>query len=160
MTFLVPYDATDLADAALERAADFGRLTDTAVEATTVLPEGDREFAADRGLLDPDEAYAYDLVVDRLRERVADVAPEATFRDVAVDRYAPTGTIANRLRSRAREDDVTLVFLGSENAGRYVASLSSVGQSVAASGAYDVYIVRHAEPTGLAGIDDGAARSR
>lgn len=143
MTFLVPYDATALADAALERAADFGRLTGTAVEAMTVVPRGDRQFATDRDLLAPDETYDYDLLVERLRERVDDGAPEASFRHVAIGRYAPSGTVANRLRSRARDDDVSVVFVGSENAGRYVSSLSSVGRAVAASTAHDVYVVRH-----------------
>jgi len=158
MTFLVPYDATDLADAALERAADFGRLTRTSVEAMTVVPRGDREFATERDLLAPDETYDYELLVDRLRERVDAVAPEATFCHVAVGRYAPTGTVANRLRSRAREDDVSVVFVGSENAGRYVASLSSVGQSVAASTAYDVYVVRHEGPTEAFDLDGRSGR--
>lgn len=158
MTFLVPYDATALADAALERAADLGRLTHTPVEAMTVIPRRDREFATDRDLLEPDETYDYDLLVERFRERVDATASAASFRHVAVGRYAPSGTVANRLRSRARDDDVSVVFVGSENAGRYVSSLSSVGRAVAASTAYDVYVVRQEGSTAAFDTGDHSER--
>lgn len=141
MTFLVPYDASDLADAALERAATLGGVTDTPVVAMTVIPRGDTTFAQERDLID-DAPADLETVVAALRDRVAAVAPDASFEYEAVGRYAPPGEIATRLKSRAREDDVAVVVVGSENAGRYVASLSSVGRSVAASTAYDVFIVR------------------
>jgi hypothetical protein len=42
-----------------------------------------------------------------------------------------------------RECDASLVFVGSDNAGRMVTSISSVGGSVAADTAYDVVVVRN-----------------
>ncbi len=151
MAFLVPYDATALADAALERARTLGEATDTPVVTTTVLPVGDEAFARERDLIDPDEAYDPEAVLASVRERVAAVAPGASFENETASRYAPAGEIATRLKSRAREDDVSVVFVGSENAGRYVASLSSVGRSVAASTSYDVHIVRSAEASPFGG---------
>jgi nucleotide-binding universal stress UspA family protein len=91
-------------------------------------------------------------VVSRLRERVADRSPSADFRYEVVDRYATPGTIANRLRKVARREEASMVFVGSENAGHIVTTLSSVASRVAADGAYDVVVVRHHRPREIAGL--------
>lgn len=82
-------------------------------------------------------------VVGTLRGRVEAVAPDAEFIHEVVDRFAARGTIASRIRRVARESDTDMVFVGSENAGRLVTSITSVGSSVAAAHAYDVVIVRN-----------------
>jgi hypothetical protein len=61
----------------------------------------------------------------------------------------PQRTVANRVRDVARSVDASIVFLGSENAGRLVTNLTSVGSSIAADSAYDVVIVRHPERSAL-----------
>ncbi len=43
-----------------------------------------------------------------------------------------------------------MVFIGSENAGHLVTSISSVGGSIASDDAYDVVIVRHRNPSKIA----------
>jgi nucleotide-binding universal stress UspA family protein len=87
---------------------------------------------------------------------VAAHAPSAEFRYEVVGRRATPGTIASRLREQARAADASMVFVGSENAGRLVSSLSSVGETVAADDAYDVVIVRHREPSKIQRIDEAS----
>ncbi|SFR33600.1 Nucleotide-binding universal stress protein, UspA family [Halogeometricum rufum] len=146
MALLVPFDGSELAAAALTRATQFGYAFDEDTLAVSVIPDGNVEYARERGWLDAGEAFDRETVVSRLHERVADRSPSADFQYEAVDRYATPGTIANRLRKVARREEASMVFVGSENAGHIVTTLSSVGSRVAADGAYDVVVVRHRQP--------------
>jgi nucleotide-binding universal stress UspA family protein len=150
MTFVVPFDNSELATAALERAVGFAELTGETVVAVTVIPRNNVSFARERGLLEADEAFDLETVLGRLRERVAAVDSSVGFDYRDVDRYAPSGTVANRLKAMARQHDASVVFVGSDNAGRFVASLGSVGRSVASGTAYDVYVVRSPSPPSIA----------
>ena len=145
MTFLVPFDGSALATAALDRAVQFGDVFDRPVVAVAVVPQGNAEYARDRGWIDADEPFDHETIVTRLREQVNEHASEATFRDERVPRTARPGSIARELRRVARAVGASMVFVGSDNAGRLVTSLSSVGGNVAADLTYDVVIVRHAE---------------
>ncbi|WP_158057809.1 universal stress protein [Halorussus halophilus] len=147
MTLVVPFDGSELAQAALVRAAEFGRAFDEDVLAVSVIPKGNAEYAQARGWLGPDEAFEMEAVVSALHERVTDLSPSSDFRHKVVDRYAPSGAISNHLRSVARDEDASMVFIGSENSGHMVTSLSSVGSGIAADDAYDVVIVRNRSPT-------------
>ena len=66
--------------------------------------------------------------------------------EAGVDGSATGGTVANTIRRVAREVDAGVGFLGSENAGRIVVPVSSVGGSVASDTTYDVHLVRRREP--------------
>lgn len=146
MTFVVPFDGSELAEAALVRAVEFGTVLEERVVAVSVIPERDSTYARERGWIDPDEPFEMRAVVERLHEQVADLAPSADFRHEVVSRYASAGTIAGRVRGVARELDASMVFVGSENAGRVVTAVSSVGGSVAADRDYDVVIIRNRSP--------------
>lgn len=143
MTLLVPFDGSPLAKAALGRAVQFGESLDEPVVAVSVVPQQNAVYARGKGWLDAGEPFDMDAVVARLRDRVAEQAPEATFRHEVVSRSAQSGTIARTLRRVARAVEAKIVFVGSENAGRLVTSLSSVGGNVASDPTYDVLIVRH-----------------
>jgi hypothetical protein len=56
----------------------------------------------------------------------------------------------------AREEDASMVFLGSENSGHLVSAVSSVGPSVAADEAYDVVIVRDRSPAKIAKLQNAS----
>src|SRR6056297_3997762 len=101
MALLVPFDGSELAAAALTRATQFGYAFDEDTLAVSVIPDGNVEYARERGWLDAGEAFDRETVVSRLHERVADRSPSADFQYEAVDRYATPGTIANRLRKVA-----------------------------------------------------------
>jgi nucleotide-binding universal stress UspA family protein len=156
MTFLVPFDGSDLAEAALVRATEFATVLGEDVLAVSVIPRGHVEYAVERGWLDADERYDLSRIVAALHEQVTDLCPSADFRHEVVGRYAPSGTIGTRLREAANEEGASMVFVGSENAGRLVASLSSVGSTVAAGDDYDVVIVRHRRPSGVDRVDDAS----
>ncbi|WP_136715763.1 universal stress protein [Halorientalis salina] len=145
MTFVVPFDGSDLAAAALARAGEFRAAFDRPVVAVSVIPKHNYEFAAERAGLDFEGVPDPETVASRLESQVHRIAPEAEFRYKIVGKYAPGGKVANELRRAARRLDATMVFVGSDNAGHLVNSLSSVGSSVAADTSYDVVIVRHAD---------------
>jgi nucleotide-binding universal stress UspA family protein len=145
VTLLVPFDGSALAEAALKRAETFGVVFDQPVVAVCIVPKENAGYARERGWLDPGEPFDVERITDRLRDKVADCCPTATFQYETVPRYAQTGTVAKRLRGIARDAGASMVFIGSENAGRLVTSLSSVGGTVAADSTYDVVIVRHTD---------------
>lgn len=146
MTFVVPFDGSDLAEAALGRAIEFAAVLDEPVVAVVVVPTENRAYARERGWIAEDEPFEPKTVVSRLREQVLEVDPEAAFDHVVVDEYATSGTIASRIRRFARGVDASMVFVGSENAGRVVSGIGSVGATVAGEPTYDVVIVRNPGP--------------
>lgn len=152
MTLVVPFDGSDLAEAALVRATEFGTVFEETVLAVSVIPNRNREYARERGWITGSEEFDLETIVSASHRQVTDLCPTADFQYKVVDRYAPPGTIANRLRKVAREEDASMVFIGSENAGRLVTGLSSVGGSVAADQSYDVVIVRDRSPSKIAKI--------
>jgi len=50
------------------------------------------------------------------------------------------------LRSLGEELDVSVIFIGTENAGRISTPVTSVGSPLSKDPQYDVHIVRHTEP--------------
>jgi len=160
MTLLVPFDGSDLAEAALVRATEFGTVFDEDVLAVSVVPKGNADYARDRGWIGPDEAFDRTAVVSSLHTQVTDLCPSADFRHVVVDRYAPSGTISKELRRVARREDASMVFIGSENAGHLVRSVSSVGERVASDDAYDVVVVRQRAPAKIAKLRDASPHRR
>ncbi len=147
MSFVVPFDGSPLAEAALARAVEFGRALDEDVTAVVVVPGGNATYARQKGWLDDDEAFDHETVLERVRDQAWDIAPEVDLDHLVVDRYAPPGTIANRLKQYVQAAEAAMVFIGSENAGRLVTSISSIGGRLASGDEYDVVIVRRRSPS-------------
>ncbi|QFU82998.1 universal stress protein [Natronorubrum aibiense] len=145
MTLLVPFDGSELARNALEKAATFGELLDEEVVALTVIPD-DAEYARERGWITDGEPFDPETIEAGMKTRAADVAPEATVRTERVNSDEPTSTsttnVVREIRRIAGEIDASVVFIGSENAGSVIAPQSSVGSPVANDQRYDVYVVR------------------
>ena len=80
MTLLVPFDGSPLAEAALSRAVRFSESLDEPLVAVSVIPQQNATYAREQGWLEADEPFEMDAVVAHLREQVAELAPEATFR--------------------------------------------------------------------------------
>ncbi|QLG26816.1 universal stress protein [Halorarum halophilum] len=158
MTFLVPFDGSELAEAALVRATRFGAVLEERVPAVSVVPRGNADYARERGWIGPDEPFDVTAVVSGLHERVTELCPSADFRHEVVDRYAPAGTISRRIRRVAVDEGASMVFVGSENAGRLVTSLGSVGGTLASAGDYDVVIVRNPTPARIARLHEETDR--
>ncbi|NHX37057.1 MULTISPECIES: universal stress protein [Halolamina] len=147
MTFVVPFDGSDLAESALVRATAFDAVFDEGVVAVTVVPNGNIEYARAAGWLEEDESFDLSTIVDRLADRVHELAPDARFRYETVGQYASAGTITKHVRQIARDEDASMVVIGSENAGHLTVSISSIGGGIAADDAYDVLIVRSQQPS-------------
>ncbi|WP_115863442.1 universal stress protein [Halorussus litoreus] len=154
MTILVPFDGSELSESALVRATALGDVFGEQVLALSVVPTGNATYARERDWLGPEEEYDDGRVVGQLHEQMTGVSPSADFRHEFVDRYASTGTIARRLREMAKEVGASLVVIGSDNAGSMVASIRSVGSTVAAADAFDVLIVRQS-----ATVEESRAKS-
>ncbi|MFD1644228.1 universal stress protein [Haloarchaeobius litoreus] len=153
MTYVVPFDDQRLSRVALDRAQSYAGLTEERVVAVSVVPRNP-SYARERDWIASDESFDVQLVLERLAETVDSIAPEAEFEYVLADRYASPGTISSKIRRKARNLNATVVFVGSENAGRMLTTLRSVGHSVAADDTYDVHIVRRARATGVAVLDE------
>ena len=57
MTFVVPFDGSDLAESALVRATEFATVFDDSVLAVTVVPKGNVDYASERGWVNPDGTF-------------------------------------------------------------------------------------------------------
>ncbi|WP_338729205.1 universal stress protein [Haladaptatus sp. DJG-WS-42] len=147
MTFVVPFDGSKLAEAALIRAAEFGKVLNERVVAVSIIPQDDFSYANTHGWVEPGEEFDVETIVSQLHKQVTKIAPSADFRHETVGRFATSGTIALALRRIAKNEKASMVFIGSENAGRLVSSLTSVGSMVSADQLYDVVIVRTREPS-------------
>jgi nucleotide-binding universal stress UspA family protein len=149
MTYLVPFDGSALAEAALRRATEFGDLTDTEVVALVVIPLDERDFAVERGWIDEDERYDPDEIESALEAKIRTVAPDATIRCERPEDVSSVASITTdvvrTIRAFAEEADAEIVFIGSENAGRVSTPVSSVGAPVSEDPRYDVHIVRHVD---------------
>jgi nucleotide-binding universal stress UspA family protein len=121
MSLVVPFDGSPLSKAALVRAVQF------------------------ETVLDEDESFDAETVASRLRAQTTELAPDATFHPVFVGKHSPSGTIALRIRRFAQEHDASILFVGSENAGRLVSSVT-VGRTVAGDRSYDTFIVSNERP--------------
>lgn len=149
MTVLVPFDGSKLARTALKRAETFTDSRDEKLVALTVLP-ADEAFAVDRGWINSPEEYDVSALAARFEDHVTAIAEEATFRyetpdDTEVLTATPADDITRTIREVAAKLDVSVIFIGTENAGRISTPVTSVGSPLSKDPQYDVHIVRHAE---------------
>lgn len=140
MPYLIAYDGSPLAEAALRRGVDFAEADDEPLVVATVVPT-DEPLAATYDLLE-DGDYDPEAAAERLRREARAIAPDCDFRARRVDPYAGKGRIATEIGHVIRNVEADLVVVGSENAGRVVEPVASVGSSVASGTDYDVLIVR------------------
>ncbi|WP_335998993.1 universal stress protein [Halorientalis halophila] len=149
MTVLVPFDDSALSRTALERAREFAEYRGEDVVVLTLVPS-DEEFAVERGWIEEGEDYDPEAVCDDFEEAVAALAPDATYRcehPRTSDSMTATliDDITRTIREVAADVSASIVFIGSENAGRVSTPVTSVGNPVSEDPRYDVHIVRHAE---------------
>lgn len=149
MTVLTPFDGSELAKTALKRAETFASSRDEAVVALTVFPD-DAEFAVERGWVDAEDEYDPETVCRRFERQVEEISSETTFRceqpdDSHVLTATATDDITRTIRRVAAELDVSVIFIGTENAGRISTPVTSVGSPLSKDPEYDVHIVRHAD---------------
>jgi hypothetical protein len=115
----------------------------------TVVPE-DESFAEERGWIGAGEPYDPDEVCTTFELRVKEIDDGVTFRcERPPPSEHPTATaidnVTQTIRRVAAELDVSVIFIGSENAGRVSIPVTSVGGPLSADARYDVHIVRRTE---------------
>ncbi|AFK18656.1 universal stress protein [Haloferax mediterranei ATCC 33500] len=143
--YLVAYDGSQLANAALSRAETFATQTGQEVLAVAVVPD-DAAYAVEAGWVPKKESFDRNAVVSELHRTAVKVAPSASFRSLSTGRNPAPGNIVAKLKDVAHEEKASIVFVGSENAGRVVVPLVSIGGNVASDDDFDVHIIRHAPP--------------
>lgn len=146
MTLVVPFDGSDLSKVALVRAVQFDTVVDEGVVAVSVVPQENVKYAREKGWLGSNESFDIDQITTYLRDSVKNIGSDAGFNCILVGRWAQSGTIAKKIRRFARDTDATIVFIGSENAGRLIQSIS-VGSTVATDRTYDTMVISDVEPT-------------
>lgn len=140
MTLVVPFDDSLLSKAALIRARQFNRVLNEGVSVVSAIPAQNAAYARERGWIGPEEQFDGKQIVRALRDSVAELAPDAQFEYVVTSRSSSAGIIGKEIRRFARQNDATIVFIGSDNAGRFVRSLT-VGSSVSSGKTYDTMII-------------------
>ncbi|MFB6310377.1 MAG: universal stress protein [Salinirussus sp.] len=141
MCVLVPFDGSGEAELALDRGASLADHFDASLVTVTVVHRG-AEDPVGLGWLDEGERFDEKRVTRRLEAMVDRIAPTAEFTAICEHARLSQGAVAKRLRRFAHSEGAELVVIGSENAGRVVTPLSSVGGGVATDLGYDVYLVR------------------
>ena len=111
MTFLVPYDGSELARAALVRAEEYAGALDEDVTVVTVVPQSKR-YAREKEWIPAGGDFDVREVIGDRHEEVTELVPEASFRAERVDASAAAGTVASTIRRVAAEESAALVFLG------------------------------------------------
>jgi nucleotide-binding universal stress UspA family protein len=148
MTLLVPFDDSPLSRAALRRASEFAACMDRELVALTVVPD-DLDYAEERGWLTEQTPFTVEAIAARLERKATEIAPNARFRHETIESDDPVSTttldVVRKVRQVAGEEDTTVLFIGSENAGRVVSPQSSVGSPLSEDATYDLHIVRRAD---------------
>ena len=158
MTFAVPFDGSDLAEAALVRADEYARALDESVVVMTVISTR-YHYAKEKGWIETREEFDIETVARRLWEQASELVGDVAFEYELVGPRPPAGAIAKGIRNMIRREDPNVVFLGSDNAGRIASPVSSVGGAVTSANAYDVYLVRDPHPPTIDGLDGGGSVS-
>ncbi|WP_254830385.1 universal stress protein [Haloglomus salinum] len=140
MTVMVAYDGSDLSRAALRRGVELGDALDQRVVAVSVVPD-DSLYAREQGWVAREPDYEPSEWAEQFATEAEQLAPDVEFRLETLD-DAHHRDVAKRLRRTAYDLGANVVVLGSDNAGRVVSPVSSVGDTVVSSATYDVYIVR------------------
>lgn len=142
MTIVVAFDGSELSRSALQRACDIQELDGEELVVVTAIPNNNTTYSREHGWIESGEEFDKDLIKSNLEKEVNEICQSATFNPIIIGRYANEGVLANKIRKVSKTADATMVVLGSDNAGRLVTSLSSVGGGIATDTAYDVLIVR------------------
>lgn len=136
MVFLVPFDGSPLADAALDRAVEYAAALDESVVAVSFIPTGS-DYALRRQRVDPTEEFAAETAASDLRRKIEEATDDAELNYDDVSAHS-AGELSANIEQVARDVDATVVFLGSADGDDIVVPIGEV----ATEDAYDVHIVR------------------
>ncbi|GGN97544.1 MULTISPECIES: universal stress protein [Haloarcula] len=136
MVFLVPFDGSSLAEAALDRAVTYAAAMDVDVVAVSLVPTGS-DYAQRRRRVDPHEDFAAETAAADLRRKIEEATDDAELNYEDVSAYS-ANSLSETVRQVARDVDATVVFLGSADTEDVVVPIAELNEE----DAYDVHIVR------------------
>ena len=136
MVFLVPFDGSPQAEAALDRAVAYGAAMDTDVIAVSLVPTGS-DYAQRRRRIDPTEDFAAETAASDLLRKIEETTDDAElhYEDFSAN---PSSELSETIRRVAHDVDATVVFLGSSDTDDVVVPMTDS----AANDAFDVHVVR------------------
>ena len=134
MVFLVPFDGSSRAHAALDRAITYGAALDRDVVAVSYVPTG-ADFAERRRWVDPNEDFAADTVASDLQRKIAEATDDAEVNYANESAHSPEGGVSEEVRQTALDVDATSVFVGCADDGKVIVPIDDAA-------AFDVHVVR------------------
>jgi nucleotide-binding universal stress UspA family protein len=139
MAFLVPYDGSRVARAALDRAVEHGEALDEQVVAVSFVPTGS-EYAQRRKWIEPSEEFAADSAHEQLNRKIEETtdSAERTFEETGAS--AVHDGLAERIRQVAEDVEASVLFVGTDDAGDD--DMTTPFGPIAPDGNYDVHLVR------------------
>lgn len=140
MAFLVPYDGSRVAQAALDRAVTHGKALDEKVVAVSFVPTG-TEYVQRRKWIEPDDDFAVDTAREALHRKIEEATDtaERTFDESGAS--APHDGVSEDIRQVAEEVGATVLFVGTSDESEN-GQLETPFGPVAPNGSYDVHLVR------------------
>lgn len=136
MVFLVPYDGSSPARAALERAVEYGAALDRDVVAVSYIPTGN-SYAERRQWVDLDDEFPLESVTQDLERKIEEATDDTELQYTDVSAHSPSGGFSAEVHQTAADVDAAVLFVGSDDDEDVVVP---VGEETDEE--YDVYIVR------------------
>jgi len=140
MAFLVPFDGSPVAEAALSRAVEHGTALGKEVVAVSFVPTGST-YAERRKWIQPDDEFAAEAASAELRRKIEEATDDAERSFGESGAQPPDDGIIDRLQQVAQDVGATVMFVGTDAASADDRLKTPFG-AVAADGAYDIHLVR------------------
>lgn len=140
MVFLVPYDGSRVAHAALDRAVTHGEALDEEVVAVSFVPTG-AEYAQRRKWIEPSEDFAVDAARETLQRKIDEATDDAERTYEESSASAPHDGVTEDIRQVADDVGASVLFVGTSDDGEGD-ELNTPFGSIAPNGEYDVHLVR------------------
>jgi nucleotide-binding universal stress UspA family protein len=141
MVFVVPFDGSPVAEAALRRAVDHGRALGRDVLAVSYVPTG-AEFAERRTWIESDDDFAVEEASASLRRKIEETTDETELVYEDATAGSPADGIGNAVRETATDVGASVLFVGIANGSED--ALETRFGSISPTASYDVHLVRGA----------------
>ncbi len=139
MVFLVPYDGSRIARAALGRAVTHGQALEEDVVAVSFVPTG-AEYAERRRWIEPMEEFAVETALSDLERKIEESTDDSERPFSEPGASAPHNGLADHIKQVAADVDASVLYIGASEKGDD--GLMTPFGPIAAEGEYDIHLVR------------------
>jgi nucleotide-binding universal stress UspA family protein len=140
MVFLIPYDGSAVAEAALDRAVEFGKAFEEDILAVSFVPTGS-EYAQRRKWIEPDEEFALEAAKQALERKIEETTDDAERNYTEPGATGMENGITREIQQVAEEVDASVLFVGAhdeQSGGPLETPFGTVSQAAE----YDIHVVR------------------